>query len=441
MRRIIGGFLISGLTCAIFSVLPAYAETESVQPKTASQNMAGNSRFEALKRFSQVLDIVERYYVSETDRADLVQGALKGMLQHLDPHSTLLSSDEFREMRETTSGEFFGIGIEITMENGQLTVVTPIEDTPADRAGLKAGDSILMINGNATLYMSLQEAVSQIRGKKGTDVELTVLHKDGGEPLTVRIKRDSIPMISVKSMELEEGYHWVRITRFSEKTTQELHDALKKAAAHREIRGIILDLRNNPGGLLDQAVSVTDTFLSSGTIVSIKGRSSMNVRDFMAQEQPSDIKAPMVVLVNSGSASASEIVAGALRDRNRALLAGEKTFGKGSVQNVIPLSDGSGLKLTVARYYTPSGRCIQAEGIEPDFIVPFETGTDNKKDSDGIRLREKDLTHHLDASGQKADGLKKSMPTGDAARALQKDNQLRIGLQLVKTMPRMRTLR
>lgn len=403
-----------------------------------------DGKFDALKRFSQVLDMVERFYVNDMPTKELVNGALKGMLQALDPHSTLLTQEEFKDMQETTSGEFFGIGIEITSEGNQLTVVTPIEDTPAYKAGLKPGDYILAVNGKPTMEMSLQEAVSQIRGARGTEVELTILHRESKTPVNVRIKRDAIPLISVKSRELEPGYHWIRLTRFSERTTTELLDALKDAAKRGPVKGLVLDLRNNPGGLLDQAVSVSDAFLRDGVIVSMRGRQEGTAREFKAKSQASDTDAPLVVLVNAGSASASEIVAGALGDRKRGLIVGERTFGKGSVQNIIPLSDGSGLKLTVALYYTPSGRSIQAEGVVPDMEIPFEQPREDATPTNPLRyMREKDLNRHLENSAnatKKTDSGALSKEVQDVKDALSKDNQLRMGLQLVKSLPKLREL-
>ena len=424
--RAVALFLLSLLTVGSLTFGQAFAAGE-------------DSRFDALKRFSQVLDIVERYYVKETPRPDLVNGALKGMLESLDPHSTMLSKEEFKDMQESTSGEFFGIGIEITMENNQLTVVTPIEDTPADKGGMKSGDIILAVGGKPTLEMTLQEAVSHIRGPKGSEVVLTILHRDSKEPVDLRIKRDAIPLISVKSRELEPGYYWVRLTRFSERTTQELLDALSDAKRKGPIKGIILDLRNNPGGLLDQAVSVSDTFLEGGTIVSIKGRRENTERVYTAKKQNDDVRVPLVVLINAGSASASEIVAGALRDQKRALIAGERSFGKGSVQNIIPLTDGSGLKLTVALYYTPNGSSIQAEGIVPDLEIPFEPPRAEDKDGRFL-LREQDLNRHLE-NGKAKKPAKAKDSKGDVQEQLARDNQLRMGLQLVKGLPKMRELR
>lgn len=407
-----------------------------------------NEKLEALKRFSQVLDMVERFYVKDVPSKDLVHGALKGMLEDLDPHSTLLSAEEYKEMQETTSGEFYGIGVEITSEANQLTVVTPIEDTPADKAGLKAGDIIYSVNGKLTQELTLQEAVSQIRGPKGTEVELTLVRRDAKEPITVRIKRDAIPLISVKSKVLEPGFHWVRVTRFSERTTPDLLDALKDAAKAKDgLKGIVLDLRNNPGGLLDQAVGVADAFLSDGVIVSMRGRQDEANREFRARKQSSDVTVPVVVLVNAGSASASEIVAGALGDRKRALLVGEPTFGKGSVQNIIPMSDGSGLKITVALYYTPSGRSIQAEGIVPDLEIPFEPQKKEEDPLSSLRFtREKDLNRHLentptDGKGKSEKSEKDRKDEAESRDMLARDNQLRMALQMVKSLPKIRDIK
>lgn len=398
-----------------------------------------DSRYDALKRFSQILDLVERYYVEDVPHKDLMNGAIKGMLQDLDPHSTFLSTDEFKEMQEATSGEFFGIGIEIMPENGHLSVVSPIEDTPAHKAGLKAGDIILAVDGTPTLEMTTQEAVSRIRGPKGSEVTLLILQRGAQEPREVVIERDAIPLLSVKSEMLEPGYAWIRLTRFSERTTADLLDALKKLNKKTPLKGIVLDLRNNPGGLLDQAVSVSDVFLRDGTIVSIRGRDKSSVREFNATSQETDVSIPVVVLVNAGSASASEIVAGALQDHKRGLILGENTFGKGSVQNVIPLSDGSGLKLTVALYYTPEGRSIQAEGIVPDIIVPLELPREEDGGKQGIgMMREKDLFHHLE-NGKNAKA-KQTEQSKEAKEMLEKDNQLRMALQFAKQLPVLRQI-
>ena len=406
----------------------------------AMKAVSAEADYESLRRFSQVLDIVEQHYVNDVSQKDLLDGALKGMLQSLDPHSTLMTEKEFQEMQENTSGEFFGVGVEITMENGQVMVVSPIEDTPGYKAGLRAGDTIIAVDGQFTMEMSLTEVVSKMRGKRGTVVELQVLHKDGVKPVTMKIKRDAIPLLSVKSRELEPGYHWIRLTRFSGHTTEELSAALKKAQAKSGLKGIVLDLRNNPGGLLDQSVEVSDLFLDGGDIVSMRGRGESSQRSFKAHPSPDDVRCPMVVLVNAGTASASEIVAGALRDQKRALILGERTFGKGSVQNLIPLADGTGLKLTVARYYTPSGKSIQAEGIVPDFEIAWEPPREDKDPA--LSVREKDLRGHLEQKGGEDKREK-----GDTAEAeevalmLDQDNQLRLALQFVKTLPVLKELR
>ena len=403
---------------------------------------SADADYESLRRFSQVLDMVEQYYVKDVKQSELIDGALKGMLQGLDPHSTLLSAKEFQEMQESTSGEFFGVGVEITTENGQVLVVSPIEDTPGYKAGLRAGDIILAIDGQYTLEMNLSEAATRMRGKRGTEVELLVLHKGAQQPVTMRVKRDAIPVVSVKSRELEPGYQWIRLTSFSGRTTQELLDAIKEAQAKGAIKGIVLDLRNNPGGLLDQSVSVSDVFLKGGTIVSMRGRDASSDRTYTARSQSTDVDAPVVVLVNAGTASAAEIVAGALRDQKRALILGERTFGKGSVQNIIPLPDKTGLKLTVALYYTPSGKSIQAEGIVPDFEILWEAPKE-KDGMDGFSLREQDLNRHLEKGGEaaKSDKDKKAAEEDAETKAiLAQDNQLRMALQFVKTLPALREL-
>lgn len=396
---------------------------------------AAESKYDGMKRFSQVYEYVRQYYVREAQPNELMDGAIKGMLQNLDPHSTYLSDTEYKDMKETTSGAFFGIGIEISTENGQIIVVSPIEDTPAYRAGLKAGDIILAVDGHPTQDLTMQEVVSKIRGAKGSEVELLILHKEAKAPSTVRIVRDSIPLISVKTRFLETGYVWARITRFSDNTQKELLDGLAEAAKQGPIKGIVLDLRNNPGGLLDQAVKVSDVFLSGGEIVSMRGRDDNGSRSFKATDAKTDETCPLVVLVNAGSASASEIVAGALQDHKRGLLVGERTFGKGSVQNVIPLPDGSALKLTVALYYTPSGRSIQAEGIVPDFMVPFEIPREDESITARINaIREQDLSRHI----EKTDKVKESKDveiTAEVRAFLERDNQLRLGLQMVKALP------
>ena len=419
---------------------PADPGTGKAEAAKDARQAPQASKFDSIRRFGQVLDIVEQSYVKEVGQSDLIDGAIKGMLQGLDPHSSFLSAEEYKEMQETTSGEFFGIGIEFSMENGQVTVVSPIEDTPAFKAGMQTGDVILLIDGQSTQEMTMQEVVTRLRGPKNTGVDLTVLHANSKKPVKMHLIRDAIPLVSVKSRRLEDGYYWVHVTRFSEKTTEELHEALAKAEKESKpkggLKGIVLDLRGNPGGLLKQAVSVADTFLTKGTIVSIKGRSESMARTYSASPEATDVHVPMVVLINAGSASASEIVAGALRDQKRAAIIGERSFGKGSVQNIIPLADGSALKLTIALYYTPNGSSIQAEGIVPDIEIPLAASSREDGDARYI-VREQSLNRHLENKGKNKEDKDKPDEDTDVSEQLAKDNQLRLALQIVKDMPRL----
>jgi carboxyl-terminal processing protease len=420
--------LLTKVSCSLAVCLALVSTASAAKPE--------EDRFAPLKRFSQVMDLVENHYVKPVTRNELIDGAIVGMLQQLDPHSSFLSKDEFKEMQVSTSGEFGGIGIEISMENGRLTVISPIDDTPADKAGIKAGDVILEIEGESTQDMTLVDAVQKIRGPKGKAVSLTLLHKDQQKPFKVKVVRDTIPIISVKSNEVEPGYLYIRLTRFNENTTAELKQALAdyQSKSGKPLKGAILDLRNNPGGLLEQAVNVSDVFLPSGQIVSIKGKNQEQEKIFSAKGDGADVSVPLVVLINAGSASASEIVAGALKDHKRALLVGEKTFGKGSVQTVIPLSDGSGIKLTTALYYTPNGRSIQAEGIEPDFMVPLQdTESDRDKLAANHQFRERDLSRHLENKKKKSDAT--DDPKQKMIDQLARDNQLKLALELVKYFP------
>ncbi len=392
---------------------------------------AREDQLDSLKKFSQVMHLIEDNYVHQKDREDLLQGAIEGMLQQLDPHSSYVSMDELKMMQDEFSGEFSGIGIQIGMRDNRLVVISPIEDSPADRAGLQPGDIILEVDAKSTQGMTLTEAVKLIRGPKGEPVELTILSKDEEKPRRVEIKRDTIPIHSVKSMELEEGYIQLRITDFKGNTTDELLEAVQEYKDDHQLKGIILDLRNNPGGLLDQAVSVADLFMRQGLIVYTKARDEKQRRDYSARDEAEDVTTPMVVLINSGSASASEIVAGALQDNNRALVIGENTFGKGSVQSIIPLSDGSAIKLTIALYYTPDGRSIQAEGIAPDIRIPFQKPSEEEED-EGLHpiLRESQMEMHL-KNPDKSDAREKAS-SQEAREFLDMANHLRMGLEKLK---------
>jgi carboxyl-terminal processing protease len=411
----------------------------SMTPETTR----ATDRYEPLKSFSQVMDLIEKTYVNDVQRQELVQGAIQGMLQSLDPHSGYLDQEEFKDMQAETSGEFSGVGIEITLQNGRLTVVSPVEDTPAFRAGLQSGDIILEIDGESTQDISIMDAVHKIRGPKGSEVELTVLHQGEAKPDRITLKRDVIPMQSVKIESMEPGYLYVRITNFNENTTKDLRQALRE---HRpDLEGVVLDLRNNPGGLLDQAVSVADMFLGQGKIVYTQGKVRQAKMDFQASDQQSDIMVPIVVLINSGTASASEIVAGAIQDHKRGLILGVRSFGKGSVQTVIPLPDGAGIKLTTAKYYTPSGRSIQAEGITPDISLAYNPIEEEAERSVFRTIRERDLARHLEngedneAQDQDQDQDAESENTR-IERMLEKDNQLQMALQLVKRLPMIKGL-
>jgi len=325
--------------------------------------------YERLKVFTEVLSLIQANYVDETKPRDLIYGGIKGMLETLDPHSSFLPPDIFKEMQVETQGSFGGLGIEITVKDRQLTVVAPIEGTPADRAGLHPGDRIVKIDGNPAKDMTLIEAVKKLRGPKGTSVTLTILREESPGPFDLTLVREVIEVKSVRAKDLGDGIAYIRIASFQERTSKDLLKAIEQFQKNG-ISALVLDLRNDPGGLLNQAVQVSDLFLDKGQlIVYTEGRIKNQDLRFSAEHGTQVPKVPMVVLVNGGSASASEIVAGALQDWKRALVLGTKTFGKGSVQTVIPLSDGSGLRLTTAKYYTPKGRSIHGTGIVPDIVV------------------------------------------------------------------------
>ncbi|MEO5362246.1 MAG: S41 family peptidase [Magnetococcus sp. DMHC-8] len=354
--------------------------------------------YEKLRVFSEVFSLVKQNYVEEVDEKSVLYGAVHGMLKSLDPHSSFLTPESFKEMRVDTKGEFGGLGIEISQSDRGILVVSPIEDTPAFQAGVKAGDLIIKIDDDSAEEMNLPDAVKKMRGKPGTAVQLTILRKGAPKPLTFKIVRDIIKVRSVK-WRLEAGHiGYTRVVQFNEQTMPLLEqglDELKREAGKEGLKGLVLDLRNDPGGLLDQAVEVADAFLEKGLIVYTKGR--IPGKDMTFDARPGDLinGVPIVVLINAGSASASEIVAGALQDHHRAIVMGTNSFGKGSVQTIIPLSDGSGLRLTTAQYYTPSGRSIQAKGIAPDIVVEDLDLSGNKRDAGERHPTEADLKGHL----------------------------------------------
>ncbi len=376
------------ITVAIVGVLAAALSVGVV----SSQIVNAQGTYEDLRSFVDVLNVIQKNYVDEVKTKDLINGAIKGMLSSLDPHSGYMSPEAFKEFQVETKGEFGGLGIQISMKDGILTVIAPIEDTPAYKAGIKSGDKILKIDGESTKNMSIQDAVSKMRGPKGKAVTLNIFREGWTEPKDFPIVRDIIKIKSVKSKILRDDIGYVKLTQFQEMTAEDLAKALKDLK-EKGMKSIILDLRNDPGGLLNSAVDVAGQFLPpKKLVVYIKGRTGDKVEYFTEGDEASYPDLPMVVLVNQGSASASEIVAGALKDWNRAVIVGVQTFGKGSVQTLIPLSDGAGLRLTTAKYYTPSGVSIQNVGIAPDIVVKLEA-----KDGTGISVvREKDLEGHLE---------------------------------------------
>ena len=352
--------------------------------------------YKNIEVFTEVLSLVEDNYVEPQDTQELIYGAIKGLVQSLDPHSSFMTKEEHDDLLIETEGSFFGIGIVITIKDNILTVVSPVEDTPAYKAGLKAGDKIVKIGDKSTNDMTLTDAVKYIRGPKGTEVELTISREGIDKPLVFNITRDLIPLRSVKSCLLDYDIGFVRIANFQGNTADDLVIALDKLEEECKLHGLIIDLRNNPGGLLDQAIRVSDEFLDSGLIVSTKGRNTDQNIEESAQKNGKERNYPIIVLVNGGSASASESVAGALQDNKRALILGTRTFGKGSVQTVLPLSDGSALRLTTARYYTPSGRSIQLSGISPDIEIEYIPQKEGEVEQTYHFPREEDLEGHME---------------------------------------------
>ena len=387
---------------------------------------------EELRTFSEVFGKIKSDYVEPTEDASLLNNAIRGMLTGLDPHSTYLDADAYKELQVGTSGEFGGLGIEVGMENGFVKVISPIDDTPAQRAGVAAGDVIIRIDDTPVKGLTLNQSVKLMRGKPGTDIELTIIREGRDKPLKIVITRDIIQVNSVKHRLLDPDYGYVRITQFQSKTGEDLIKAiskLKKESGQDNLNGLILDLRNNPGGVLNAAVSVSDAFLTDGLVVYTEGRVKDSKMEFKAT--PNDVikGAPLIVLVNGGSASASEIVAGALQDHKRAIIMGSKTFGKGSVQTILPMQNGAALKLTTARYYTPAGRSIQAEGITPD--IPLERVKITKIDASGFEsVKEADLSGHLENNSSQGD---KSADSDQEKQSLaDKDYQLYEALNLLK---------
>lgn len=391
-----------------------------------------------LRNFTDVLDRVKQDYVKDVDDKELLEQAIRGMLTGLDPHSSYLNENDFRELQVGTSGEFGGLGIEVGMDDGFIKVIAPIDDTPAQRAGIKAGDLIIRLDDTPVKGLSLSDAVKIMRGKPNTEITLTIVREGEDKPLKFTIVRDVIQVKSVKTRLLEPNFGYARVSQFQSNTAADLNQAVTELVKENKapLKGLVIDLRNNPGGVLNTAVQVSDAFLEKGTIVYTEGRNSSSRQYYKAT--PGDILAgaPIVVLVNGGSASASEIVAGALQDHRRAIIMGEQTFGKGSVQTILPLINGTALKLTTALYYTPDGRSIQAEGIKPDIKLESLKLALEQRPAGPSLVKEADLSGHLENGGAKpppeeVQGESKGAGQETAALA-QTDYQLYEALNLLK---------
>jgi len=387
--------------------------------------------YKQLKVFSEVLDIVDKNYVEPVESKQLIQGAINGMIKALDPHSAFMNEEMYKELEVETKGSFGGIGIEITVQKDVLTVVSPIEDTPAFLAGVKAGDQIIKIDGQPTKDITIMEAVTKLRGPKDSKVTITIMRETFPKPKDITMARAMIQIKSIKSRMFEDQLGYVRIASFQERTADDLRRALRELQTPtRPLRGLVLDMRNNPGGLLAQSIEVSDAFLKSGTIVSTRGRIKSVESTVTAKDNGDELTCPIVVLVNEGTASAAEIVSGALQDNGRALILGTQTFGKGSVQTVIPLEEGAALKLTTAKYYTPRGRSIQAEGISPDITIKYaKPAEENGTESEAIR--ERDLKGHI--KGMETEGKKPAERQKRAFDDLSQDNQLKAALDILKS--------
>lgn len=414
------------------------------QTDSASAEQTDGVPLEDVQRFSNAVSQIKKYYVNRVNDKKLFDDAIRGMLSGLDPHSSYLNEQDFNELQTATNGEFGGLGIEVTMEDGVIRVITPLIDTPAGKSGIKPGDYIVKLGNRSVQGLSLQDAVNLMRGKIGTSVQLTILRKGENKPLQFTLVREKILIKSVQSKLLDKQYGYVRLTQFQTQTDKDLLKSIKtlKQQAGGNLKGLVLDLRNNPGGLLDSAIAISDAFLGMDkagkgeTIVYTEGR--LPGTKFTALSTPGDVidNAPMVVLINNGSASASEIVAGALKDNKRAVIVGTKSFGKGSVQTVLPLDNKSGIKLTTALYFTPSGNSIQAKGIQPDIVVEDLTLAKSVNDENAQLLgySEANLQGHLLANKQTSEANKQASSDQDDKSLMNHDYQLYTALTILKGM-------
>lgn len=423
-----------------FAVIVALLSIFIISSQRHSSAEAKGNDYESIELFTDVMAIIKKSYVEDVDTKKLVYGAINGMLSSLDPHSSFMPPDTYKEMKIDTKGAFGGLGIEISIKDGVLTVISPIEDTPAFKAGIKSGDMILKIDDKFTKDLNINDAVKRMRGVKGSKVTLTIMREGFDKPKEFPLVRDVIQVKSVRFHLTDGGYGYVRIAQFQEKTDDDLAKALKamKEEYKAELKGLVLDMRNDPGGLLDQAVKVADHFVAEGQmIVYTEGREKDSKMQFTAKKGGKEPNYPIVVLINGGSASASEIVAGALQDHKRAIILGTQSFGKGSVQTIIPLSDDSGLRLTTARYYTPTGRSIQAKGITPDIMVEAVELPKTTAKKDSMHIREKDLENHFeteDKSGKKDE--KKEEKKDDKAEKVptKLEDNLKVDYQVLRAL-------